>query len=492
MNQAVARRLIVVGSIVVIAVLAVVLVTRSPGGAPGGDQGGQGGQPPAGTALAERLRGAVGADGIRRHLVELNRIATANGGNRAAGTAGYDASAAYVTAQLRAAGYAPTVQEFEVPTFDATARPLLTVQGGAALRDGEDYNLLQFSGSGDVTARLVAVDLRIPPGGGASTSGCEEADFSGFQRGSVALLQRGSCLLRAKVENAQRAGAAAALVMNEGTTGQRGVIVGTLGSPAGISVPALALSFDAGERLATVAGQGGTVHVLTRTRAASGKTVNIIAETASGSADHVVMVGAHLDSVAAGPGVNDNGSGSALVLELARALATGPPPANRVRFAWWGAEELGLVGSTTYASRLGDGDARRIAAYLNFDMVGSPNYGRYVYGSRGLPAGSAVIERQFEDWFASAGLPTEDIDIAGRSDHGPFADRGIPVGGLFAGADNGLPVSTGQPDDPCYHQACDNLGNLSVRALDELGDGAAQVVGLLASSTAEVDAARGG
>jgi Zn-dependent M28 family amino/carboxypeptidase len=504
MNQALARRVLIAVSAVVVAVLAVVLVTRGPGGPPTGTggtgpatTGTPGGAQAAGAELSQRLRDAVGAPGISRHLAELNRIAAANGGNRAAGSPGYDASAAYVMDQLSAAGYSPRTQSFEVQAFGATARPVLAVAGGGgngqeALRNGADFSLLQYSGSGEVTARVAAVDLRIPPDGGSRTSGCEQADFDGFPRGAVALLQRGSCLLRAKVENAQRAGAAAALVMNEGTAGNLGVISGTLGSPSGIHVPALALSYAVGERLARLAAGGASVRVSTSTGVATRRTVNVIAETRGGSPDHVVMVGAHLDSVPAGPGVNDNGSGSALVLELARALAAGPPTANRVRFAWWGAEEIGLVGSTEYARTLSAGDARRIAAYLNFDMIGSPNYTRYVYGADRLPAGSAAIQRVFDDWFASQGLTTEEIDISGRSDHGPFADRGIPVGGLFSGADNGLPASSGRPGDPCYHQACDNAGNVSQRAIDELSDGAAHAVATLAASTAEVDAARGG
>lgn len=503
MNQALARRLLIAGSAVVVAVLAVVLVTR-PGGTPTGQGGtghaatagtpGSGAPAAAGAELSQRLRDAVGAPGISRHLAELNRIAAANGGNRAAGTPGYDASVAYVMDQLRAAGYSPRTQSFEVQAFGATARPVLAVAGGdgAAFRDGSDFSLLQYSGSGEVTARVAPVDLRIPPDGGSRTSGCEQSDFAGFPRGAVALLQRGSCLLRAKVENAQRAGAAAALVMNEGTAGNLGVIYGTLGSPSGIHVPALALSYATGQRLAGLAAGGASMRVSTSAGVTIRRTVNVIAETRGGSPDHVVMVGAHLDSVPAGPGVNDNGSGSALLLELARALAAGPPTANRVRFGWWGAEELGLVGSTEYARTLSADEARRIAAYLNFDMIGSRDYTRYVYDADRLPAGSAVIQRGFDDWFASQGLTTEEVDISGRSDHGPFADRGIPVGGLFSGADSGLPAGSGQPGDPCYHQACGNVGNVNQRAIDELSDGAAHVVATLAASTAEVHAARGG
>ena len=213
-------------------------------------------------------------------------------------------------------------------------------------------------------------------------------------------------------------------------------------------------------------------------------TFNIIAETPTGRDDRVVMAGAHLDSVAEGPGINDNGSGSAALLEIALQMhELNIQPRNTVRFAWWGAEEAGLVGSQFYVDSLTKRQVKDIGLYLNFDMIGSPNYGRFVYDGSGDafgikgPTGSANIETTFEDYFASQELASEPTAFDGRSDYDAFITAGIPAGGLFTGAEDakeadevalygGLATFEGEPVsyDPCYHQACDSL--------DPVGDGA--------------------
>ena len=226
------------------------------------------------------------------------------------------------------------------------------------------------------------------------------------------------------------------------------------------------------------------------------KTYNVIAETRGGDPDDVVMVGAHLDSVPEGPGINDNGSGSATVLEVARQLARERvKPRNKVRFAWWGAEELGLLGSEHYVQSLSEAEREKIAPYLNFDMVGSPNFVRLVYdgdnsafgedeGAAPAPEGSAAIEDLFTDYFQSRKLATEETAFDGRSDYGPFIDAGIPAGGLFTGAE-GIKTreqarvyggKAGVAYDPCYHEECDDLSNLSRRALDQMSDAVAHAV----------------
>lgn len=454
-------------------------------------------RPSATPALTtEALQAAVGVDGIRAHLEELQRIAAANGGNRAVGTPGYDASADYVMEQLTAAGYTPSRQRFDVHQFEERSPALLEV--GAVrppLRSGMDFSTMEFSPGGDVTGPLAAVDLRLPPDETTSTSGCERGDFAGFPRGAVALMQRGTCPFAGKVRNAEQAGAVAALVFNEGQPGRRALDQGSLGEP-GVGIPALSLGFRAGERLA--AAEGEPTRVVTDTVSESLPTSNVIAETPGGNADEVVMVGAHLDSVPVGPGINDNGSGVGTVLEIARALAA-ETPGNKVRFAFWGAEEPGLLGSQHYAETLPAADAERIAAYLNFDMLASPNYTRMVYASEGAPPGSAAIEEVFRDWFAAEELPVDTVDLVGRSDHAALAARGIPVGGLFSGAEDleetptaGEPGGLGQPRDGCYHQACDTLENIDPDALDALSDAAAHTVATLAASTEGVERGRGG
>jgi aminopeptidase S len=184
----------------------------------------------------------------------------------------------------------------------------------------------------------------------------------------------------------------------------------------------------------------------------------VIAETAGPSGGRVVMAGGHLDSVPAGPGINDNGSGVAALLELADALG-GRAPGARVRLAFWGAEELGLFGSRRYVARL-DREARdRIVAYLNLDMVGSPEPTRGVYSDT-----DPGIERLLRRLVG----PDAEQESAGASDHAPFERAGIRVGGLFTGA--------GRPHDLCYHRACDDLDNVDTPVLVEMARAAAEAV----------------
>ncbi|CAL9275576.1 M28 family metallopeptidase [Streptomyces rochei] len=208
---------------------------------------------------------------------------------------------------------------------------------------------------------------------------------------------------------------------------------------------------------------------------ASGRTgYNLIADWPGGDANQVVMAGSHLDSVSSGPGINDNGSGSAAVLETALAVArSGHQPAKHLRFAWWGAEELGLVGSRHYVSSLGSTGRAKISGYLNFDMIGSPNPGYFVYDD------DPVIEKTFKDYFAGLGIATEiETEGDGRSDHAPFKNAGVPVGGLFSGADYRKTSAqaakwggtVGQPFDRCYHSSCDTTANIDDTALDRNSD----------------------
>jgi Zn-dependent M28 family amino/carboxypeptidase len=206
-------------------------------------------------------------------------------------------------------------------------------------------------------------------------------------------------------------------------------------------------------------------------------------------------VGAHLDSVIAGPGINDNGSGSSAILEIAEEMAElNIRNRQKLRFAFWGAEENNLLGSEHYVATLSDEELGSIVANLNFDMLGSPNYVRFVYDGDGSdtpiagPPGSAQIEQVFNQYFASQGLETDPTAFDGRSDYGPFIAVGIPAGGLFSGAEGEKTPeqaavyggTAGEPYDPCYHQACDDITNLSTKALFELGDGAAHAVMTLA------------
>jgi len=218
------------------------------------------------------------------------------------------------------------------------------------------------------------------------------------------------------------------------------------------------------------------------------------------------MVGAHLDSVIAGPGIQDNGSGSAAILETAIQMAR-VKPRNKVRFAWWGAEESGLIGSTNYVNSLSQEELDDIALYLNFDMIGSPNHVFFIYdgddsdgvGAGPGPEGSAQIEQTFELYYSMLGWPFKGTDFSGRSDYGPFIAAGIPAGGLFTGAEGiktpeevGLWGGTaGDQYDPCYHLACDTFDNINLNALDVNSDAVAYATLQYAMNTSEVNNVRG-
>lgn len=214
---------------------------------------------------------------------------------------------------------------------------------------------------------------------------------------------------------------------------------------------------------------------------------NLIADWPGGDPNQVLMAGSHLDSVTSGAGINDNGSGSAAVLETALAVSRAQlAPDKHLRFAWWGAEELGLVGSKYYVNNLATAERSKLAGYLNFDMIGSPNPGYFVYDD------DPVIEQTFKDYYAGLSIPTEiETEGDGRSDHAPFKNAGVPVGGLFSGADYTKTSAqaqkwggtAGQSFDRCYHSSCDTTANINDTALDRNSDAVAHAVWTLSAGT---------
>jgi len=453
------------------------------------------------------FRNAVTVEGIREHQLALQQIADANGGNRAAGTTGYKASVDYIVEKATAAGYDVSLDEFTyVAAFDEGSPPELEEVAPesqvfvAGSRPAFDGDFVSFTGSGEVTAPVQPVDLVLPPGEApnSSTSACETEDFAGFVPGNIALIQRGTCPYVTKAANAQDAGAAGIILFNEGQLGRTAVPNNLPLGAEGVHIPGVGTSFDVGVDLAD---PGTVARVKTEVLEQLGESVNVIAETPGGDPNRTVVIGAHLDSVPEGPGINDNGSGSGGILEIAEVYAEqGRTPRNKLRFMWYGAEELGLVGSTKYVEGLTQDEKDDILAMLNFDMIGSPNFARYVYDGDGTagpegPTGSGFIEDVFVDYFASQGLFNEPTAFDGRSDYGPFIAEGIPAGGLFTGAEQPkTPEQVAQYGgianaqlDPCYHAACDTFAGtgdgadatppaLGLVALDQMSDATAHAV----------------
>ncbi|MGI9315824.1 MAG: M28 family peptidase, partial [bacterium] len=356
-----------------------------------------------------KLLECVTVDGVREHQAALQAIADANGGIRTSGTPGYDASVDYVAERMEAAGYDVTVQPFQFNSFIVLGPSTLeqTAPVATPYVEETDYTLMSQTDPGDVAGPVTAVDLDLGLGN-ASTSGCEAADFIGFPAGDIALIQRGACSFGLKAENAAAAGAIGAIIFNQGNAdGRFDLINGTLGADYAGGIPVVFATYDRGVEWSATAGL--ELHMVVDVFRGEATAFNVLAETQKGNEDNVIMVGAHLDSVNEGPGIQDNGSGSSAILEVAEQMAK-VKPRNKVRFAWWGAEESGLVGSDFYVFGLSDEDREKIALYLNFDMIGSPNFVRFIYDGDGSefglvgPDGSDVIEKYFEDFYSDRGL----------------------------------------------------------------------------------------
>jgi Zn-dependent M28 family amino/carboxypeptidase len=386
---------------------------------------------------------------LNDHLEALQRIADHGDGNRSAGTPGYDASADYVAERLSDAGW--EVQRQRVPfTYFSVDDASLKVDGRTLTR-ARDFQVLSYSGSGRASGSLRS-----------AAYGCEASDFAGLQPGEIPLVDRGVCFFRVKARNAERAGAGAVVVF-ESVRSRRGVPSGTLAIP-GIKIPVVLVS----TRALGDARDGGTVEVMVDAESRRGRADNVIAETPGGDPDRVVMAGGHLDSVAGGPGINDNGSGVATLIEVAEAIGTKPQGA-KVRVAFWAAEELGLLGSRHYVNSLDRAEKGRISAYVNLDMVGSPNPVPELYAD-----GDASVARILQ---RASGPKLGDVVAGQSSDHALFQREGIPIGGLYTGSSE--PGPGGRARDACYHLACDTTGNVNRTVLLRMARAAADAVEIL-------------
>jgi hypothetical protein len=469
----------------------------------------------------QELLRCVTLGGVMKHLKAFQKIADNSTdpvypGTRAAGTDGYDDSVRYVARHLRKAGYHVELDPVEI-TFDFPA----VLQQLAP--DEADYETGVFtgSGSGEVEGAVHAIDLGLDKGEDAvSTSGCELADFDGIDwsgDADIALVQRGTCFFGTKAAFAEEAGAEAVVIMNQGNTPDREELLvadassvddpanpGTaLPDPVTHGIPVVGASFADGMALAE---DGSTAFV--KVLPSETRTDHNVIATLPGKKNkrNVVMAGAHLDSVIEGAGINDNGSGSAALLETALMMKKSQPR-NTIRFAWWAAEEQGLVGSADYVEGLSDREREQIALYMNYDMVGSPNAIFMVYDANEstfeapveVPEGSEEIEEVYERFYTRFGVPYEDTLFSGRSDYEAFILNGIPSSGLFTGAE-GVKTeeqaeiwggTAGEWYDPCYHQACDDLGNLHQRTLRINSDLIAFAMLTFAYSTESVNGVRG-
>ena len=461
----------------------------------------------------ELLR-CVTLSGVREHQKAFQRIADRNDdpfypGTRAAGTEGYDNSARYVAYKMWRAGYRVSLDPVEVTfNFPATLHQLTPVAA--------DYETGPFTGSasGRVQGNVTPIDINLTGdrgldqrlrGGGLR--GRQLGRHGGYRAGPARhLLLRHQGVQR--VQRGRRGGdhlqpgqhaRAFGLIVADAGTRDDGTVAGM---PVTHTIPIVGASFADGEALA----QAGSTALVEVIPAETRTDYNVIAEKRGKNNDNVVMSGAHLDSVIEGPGINDNGSGSAALLETAEQMAK-VKPQNTIRFAWWAAEEQGLVGSADYVEGLSQAERDRIAMYMNYDMVGSPNYIFMVYDADestfpapvDIPAGSAAIEDLYEQYYTWVGEPYDDTEFSGRSDYEAFILNDIPSSGLFTGAEEiKTPAQqaiwggvAGEQFDQCYHLACDTYDNVDLRALRVNSDLIAFAQLTFAYSTESVNGVRG-
>ena len=450
--------------------------SQPPAGNPGAN--------PAAAEFATALRNKVSTDAMMAHLSKLQDIANANNGTRAVGTSGYEASVDYVVNTLRNSGFDVQTPEFSARVFKAE-KGSVTVGGQTVEARAVEYSL--GTPPEGVTGPLVAAPVDDSPG-------CTPSDYDKLPaQGAVVLVERGNCPFTQKEDAAAQRGAVGMVVVDNVDEQSMG---GTLGANTDVKMPVVSVTKSVGIQLRGLSGPA-TIKLNASTQ--SFKARNVIAQTKTGSPTDVVMAGAHLDSVPEGPGINDNGSGVAAILETAVRLGNSPQVHNAVRFGFWGAEELGLIGSRNYVESLDLDALKNIALYLNFDMLASPNPGYFTYdgdqslpldarGQPVVPEGSAGIERTLVAVLKLAGKTAMDTSFDGRSDYDGFTLAGIPSGGLFSGAEVKMTAeqaklwggTADEPFDPNYHKATDTLEHIDRTSLGIQGGGVAYAVGLYA------------
>ncbi|MBN3512446.1 M20/M25/M40 family metallo-hydrolase [Mycolicibacterium septicum] len=441
-------------------------------------------QPSPKAVEPQELAGKITVDAMFTHLRKLQEIADSHDGNRAVGSPGYEASVDYVAQLLRDKGFDVQTPEFERMGTMRGGNPALTVSGSKY--EVDQASMLVTTASDGISAPT------LRPG---KPSGCAATDYGSMNiTGAIAVVDASGCSVVVKQNTALDKGAVGLLVVNTGQPVPGGLF--TTGYYRELTVPVGIIDENADAALRRTS---APVRLTLDGKAEMIKSRNLTAQTKTGSASDVVLVGAHLDSVGGGPGINDNGSGVAAVLETALQLGSSPNVSNAVRFAFWGAEEMGLDGSKQYVRGLPLDQLDDLALYLNFDMVGSPNAGYFTYDGdqsgqatdpKPMPEGSAGIERTMAGYLNLAGARPADMPISANTDYHPFLQAGVPIGGTTTGSSQRKTEvqarlwggRAGVAFDPNYHTARDTIDNVDARALGIMGSAIAFTVGTYARS----------
>ncbi|KAF3902911.1 hypothetical protein AA313_de0209411 [Arthrobotrys entomopaga] len=422
---------------------------------------------PAPIVESNKLRRILYRSNLEARAKELYDIALRNNGTRAWGTPGHWETLDWIEGQIPKDYYNVERQYFNIST--TVYDELSVAVDGVAATGVNGVSASSGLSSKSITAPMIAIpDL-----------GCEASDYPASVTGKIALVHRGTCNFGLKVALAKTAGAVGVVLWNNQAT----EVQPSLGAPADYNVtsfiPTVIIPQDQGEALVTKLGTNSLpAKLVTLWHSEEHITANILATTKGGNQNAVITSGCHTDSVKAGPGINDNGSGTIAHIEIAKAL-TRFSVNNAIRFMWFSAEEDGLLGSEYYTSHLSEAEAAKIVLNLDFDMLASPNYLYSIYDGDGstfespfASIGSGHIEKTLMDFLVEDGKTSVPTAFDGRSDYNGFLEIGIPAGGIFMGAE-GIKTEAeaklfggkaGQPYDACYHQACDTIKNLNYGA----------------------------
>ncbi|KAJ2602395.1 hypothetical protein GGF39_000759 [Coemansia sp. RSA 1721] len=447
---------------------------------------------------------ALDTSRIRNHLLKFQEIAERHNNSRSV-TNGHAASAEYVVSQLNAHGSCDVhIQHFMSPVWTVNGTPRFSLKGPAHVDYifGTDFQIMRYGGQGASInkAQLVAV----------GNNGCV-AEEAGDVSGKVAVVQPSrKCTVFESAFMLEQLGASAVVFVRSArfktpSTARVRITDWKEGDPL-MTIPVLSVTHSVGQLLYSMT-SSAYVDVETNTSIDVVKTFNVICVGRTGDPSSTVLVGSHLDSVAAGPGINDNGSGSASTLEIQLTLSRiGFKPHNRLVFAWWGAEEDGLLGSRHFARVLAHGWRNRwtneepvdvrwkdIALDLNFDMLASPNYIALIHNGTDAPEqarnGSQLIQQVFEDYFVRHKYSYQITDMLAGSDFLPFVDNGVPAGGVLTGAGELKSIEdrhehgglANAPLDTCYHRDCDTILNINIEALRKMSKAAMYAVSTLSN-----------
>ncbi|KAI5367230.1 Putative PA domain, peptidase M28 [Septoria linicola] len=415
----------------------------------------------------EKLQSAISGDRLYARSQDLYKLAELswhehNRPTRVIGSAGHQATLEYIWATIAKLGDYYNLTEQSFPAYSGNVFESRLVLGDEVIANASAMSLTPPTKDNEpVHGDVILVE----------NSGCSASDYPDTVKNNIAFIKRGLCAFGDKSLHAGRAGAIAAVIYNN----ENGTLHGTMGTPEADHVATFGISLEeatptldqlkAGKSVDAIAyidGEVNTIH-----------TLNIVAQTTEGDPENCVMLGAHSDSVPEGPGINDDGSGTLSLLEVATEL-TSFSVNNCVRFAWWAAEEEGLVGSDFYAASLSKPENQKVRLFMDYDMMGSPNFAYQIYNATNAenPNGSEELRDLYVKWYEKHGLNYTFIPFDGRSDYDGFIRAGIPAGGIATGAEG---VKTkeeakmfggkaGDWYDPCYHQLCDDVGNVNLTA----------------------------